>query len=432
MNIEKKFKSKFIKNVFLVASGTAMAQVITFLLLPIITRIYGPEAYGVMGAFLATINVFIPIAALTLPIAIVLPKEKEESFGIIKTSLKILILISTVLLLAILLFRDIIINLANLGELGNYLLFIPLAVFLAGLSQILRQWLIRNNTFNIIASATVYQALISHGSMVLIGFIYPIATVLILFTVLKQGIVAVFIYFKIKRKNKDLSIELTQSSLTFKEVIKKYYDFPKYRAPETFLNAVSQSLPILFIASFFGAAAAGFYTLSRSVLQVPVNLLGKSVGEVFYPRISSAAHNGENLTRLIKKATFLLALVGIIPFGIIIAFGPHLFAIIFGDEWYNAGQYAQWIALWTYFGFMNKPSVKSFPVLNAQRLHLIISIVMLVVRVGVLVIGFVILEDDILTVALLGITGAILNLILIFIAVSLSMRFDHGQLKVRG
>ena len=82
-------KKKFIRNVVLVVTGTASAQLVTMLLSPIITRLYGPEAYGHMGVFLAIVGVIAPVAALTYPIAIVLPKKEREAISIAKLSLYI-------------------------------------------------------------------------------------------------------------------------------------------------------------------------------------------------------------------------------------------------------------------------------------------------------------------------------------------------------
>ena len=96
--------------------------------------------------------------------------------------------------------------------------------------------------------------------------------------------------------------------VSLKKLAKRYRDFPLFRAPQVFLNAISQSLPVLMLTSFFGPAVAGFYSIGRTVLAIPSTLIGKSVGDVFYPRISEAAHNGENLTKLIKKATLSLGL----------------------------------------------------------------------------------------------------------------------------
>ena len=68
------FKSPFVRNVIILSSGTAGAQIIAILLSPIITRLYGPEAYGLMGTFNAMISIITPVVALTYPIAIVIAK----------------------------------------------------------------------------------------------------------------------------------------------------------------------------------------------------------------------------------------------------------------------------------------------------------------------------------------------------------------------
>src|SRR5699024_8227243 len=144
-----------------------------------------------------------------------------------------------------------------------------------------------------------------------------------------------------------------------------------------------------------------------TVLNMPAQLIGKSVGDVFYPRISEAAYNKENLTSLIKKATLTLGAVGAIPFGTVIFFGPWLFGFVFGEEWVMAGEYARWIALWSCFAFMNRPSVRALPVLTAQRFHLIYTIIMLLARMFVLFIGFYVFNSDIVAIALFGLSGAL-------------------------
>src|SRR5699024_8009724 len=82
-------KKPFVRNVIILASGTAAAQIIAMALSPIITRLYGPEAYGLMGTFMAIVSIVAPIAALTYPIAIVLPKSDQDAKGIIRLSILI-------------------------------------------------------------------------------------------------------------------------------------------------------------------------------------------------------------------------------------------------------------------------------------------------------------------------------------------------------
>ena len=46
-------------------------KAITMAFSPVITRLYGPDAFGMLGTFTATLAVVTPSAALTYPIAIV-------------------------------------------------------------------------------------------------------------------------------------------------------------------------------------------------------------------------------------------------------------------------------------------------------------------------------------------------------------------------
>lgn len=413
----------FIRNVIIIASGTAGAQAITMIFAPIITRMYGPDAFGVMGTFTALTRIIIPIAALTYPVAIVLPKDDRDAKGLIHLSLIVTGVISSISLILIMLLNEKIVSIFDLEEIQTYLYLIPLVVIFAGLMQVAEQWLIRTKQFAINARVTIYQSLIINTSKLGIGFFHPVATVLIILTVVSNGIRALMmILFAKKSKYNSNVIKANSKPKSIKKLAKNYYDFPLYRAPEEFLNAVSNGLPILMLTAFFGPASAGFYSIVRSVMSIPSQLIGKSVGDVFYPRIAEALNNNEDLTKLISKATLALAGVGIIPYGIIIFFGPSMFSFIFGSEWVVAGEYARWIAMWSYVAFMNRPSVKALPVLNAQRFQLIYTTFMLITRLSVLAITYYIFSSDIIAVASFGVAGALLNVGLITITINLSKK----------
>lgn len=420
-------KHPFVKNVFIMASGTAAAQVITMALSPIITRLYGPEAFGLLGVFTATIAVITPIAAFTYPIAIVLPKSEQEAKGIIRLSLNISVTISIIVAVILMLFNESIVQLFNIGAITPFMYLIPLVILFAGLLQVTEQWLIRTKQFGITASVKFFHSLVLNGSKVGIGLFYPVAAVLIVLTVFGQLLNALMMIFGVIRKNnkngQSSVLEDSSDPLSLKKIAKRYKDFPLFRAPQVFINAASQSLPVLMLTSFFGPASAGFYSIGRTVLSIPSQLISKSVGDVFYPRISEAANNGENLTKLIIKSTFALAAIGVLPYGIIILFGPPLFAFVFGTEWVTAGEYARWIALWVFFMFINQPSVRALPVLSAQAFHLKFTFFTLITRTTVLAIGYFVFSSDLVAVALFGVSGGMLNIILILMSIQRSRNF---------
>jgi O-antigen/teichoic acid export membrane protein len=134
---------------------------------------------------------------------------------------------------------------------------------------------------------------------------------------------------------------------------------------------------------------------------------------VFYPRITEAAHRGENLTRLIFKATLYLAAVGFVPFAVVVAFGPWLFGLVFGAEWTVAGEYARWLAIMMFFFFINRPSVAAVPVLGLQKGLLIYELFSTGSKLIAIYIGGVLLKNDQLTVVIFSLFGAAAYIFLI-------------------
>jgi O-antigen/teichoic acid export membrane protein len=296
--------------------------------------------------------------------------------------------------------------------------------------QVFEQWFIRIKQFGINAKSMFYQSIIIEGSKVGIGLFYPVAPVLIFLTALNNGVRALFLITLGKRLvNNNTPNDLEEGHLPLKDLAKKYKDFPLLRAPQMFIDAISKGLPILLLTSLFSVASAGFFTICNTVLRMPSSLVGSAVGNVFYPKINEAALQGKKLTGLIKKAMFFLGLVGVIPFGLIIAFGPWLFELVFGSNWAIAGEYARWLSLSTFMRFMNEPCIRVLPVLSAQSLHLLVTVIQTITRASVLVIGFFIFKDDQIAIALYGITGAIINVLLILITLNISKKFDYSNLK---
>jgi O-antigen/teichoic acid export membrane protein len=417
-------KSKFVRNVAIVATGTAGAQAITMAFAPVITRLYGPEAFGMLGTFMAILGVLTPIAALTYPIAIVLPKSDADAKSLAKLSAILALVIAAVTAIVLLVAGGWIAEALSLGAIAGFLLLIPIAMVFSAYQQILTQWLIRKKQFKITARVAVIQALTINSAKAGVGWFHPVGAALIVIATIGHALHAALLWSGI-RSRETAHPNQDESTGTIRELAKRHRDFPLFRAPQVALNGLSQSLPILMLASFFGPAAAGFYTLGRTVMGVPSALIGGAVGDVFYPRIAEAANNKEKLFSLVLKATAALAAVGFLPFFIVIAFGPWLFSFVFGAEWRDAGEYARWIALWMYFMFMNSPCNKTIPILKVQGLYLFFTVFTILIRLAGLTVGYLVFSSDLVAIAIFGASGAVINIALISIVLVLSKRFDQ-------
>jgi O-antigen/teichoic acid export membrane protein len=78
----------------------------------------------------------------------------------------------------------------------------------------------------------------------------------------------------------------------------------------------------------------------------------------------------------------MLALVGLVPFAIVMVFGPWLFGFVFGDEWHIAGEYAQWLALWLYVSLAARPVIAAIPAMDLQGFFLIHEVLSVALRIN--------------------------------------------------
>ncbi len=389
---QSSLRSKLLRNIVTVVSGTAGAQAITLTFMPVITRLYGPEAYGVLGTFLSVTMMLIPIAALTYPIAIVLPKRDGDARGLVRLALGIALLLALLVALVLQLFGGRLAAMADIEIIQPYLMLVPLVMFSGAALEVCQQWLFRTQRFHITASVAVGHSVLFNTLRTLAGAWQPSALVLVATTALQQALHASLLglaMWRAKAQPEQPGDDAGASTQTPRlgELAYRYRDFPTFRAPVMLINAVSQHLPTLVLAAYFGPAAAGFFALCRQALTMPTNLIGKSVADVYYPRISRAIHDREPVAAMLLKATTALGLVGLVPFSLVAIFGPWLFALVFGEQWHVAGEYARWLALAEYVVFVSRPCVVAVPALSLQARFLFFEIFSTSLRVLALVVG---------------------------------------------
>ena len=370
-----------------VATGTAGAQAIAMAFSPAITRIYGPETFGAMGTFIAIFEMVSPLAALSYPLAMVLPKQDSDAIGLAKISLWIALLTSLITALVLILFKTPSVETFNLHAIEPYLLILPVTMLFSVLMTISSQWTIRKKLFNLKAKSAILQAFIIGLMKAGLGLLNPSAIILIGTTSFGYLLQAILIGVGIREKKKE-DKPSKHSNYEATGLLKQYKDFAYYRTPQIFLNSVGQSLPILMLANLFTPAAVGFYVLARTVLFVPSNLIGTSVAEVFYPKFVETIRNGESGKKLLVKACATLAVIGSLPYLVLIAFGPWLFALIFGADWKEAGEYSRWMSIWLFVVLVTRPIIAAIPALSLQGLFLAFEAIAVLIRVLAILIGY--------------------------------------------
>lgn len=418
----------FVRNVAAVASGTAAAQAIAMAFSPLLTRLYGPEAYGIQGVFVTIAGVLATVAAMSYPIAIVLPKSDAEAMGIARLSITIGVSMSILVTIILFLLGNEILTLLNAQAISYLMYLIPLAMLISVVSAVVGQWLIRKKAFLLTAKVTVWQSLFMNAIKAGLGFVNPVAAVLIVTNTLSGLVSAALMLLGLRkagRVDEGVAKEV-RSNLSTWGVAKQYRDFPLLRTPQGLLNVASHSLPVIMLATYFGPASVGFYSIASTVLAMPASLIGGSVMQVFYPRINEAIQRGEDARALIIRATAGLAATGALPFLLIIIAGPALFEFAFGSGWRKAGIYAQWLSPWLFFQYVNKPAVSAIPSLRLQGGLLIYELFSTGSKVVALYLGYVVFGSDVAAIALFSMFGVAAYLWLILWVISHSGRPTPG------
>lgn len=407
----------FIRNVATVATGAVAAQAITVAFSPIITRLYGPEAFGVLGVFLSITTILVSAASLTYHVSIVLPVEDRDAKGLISLSLVIAACVTLIVTAALLFFKNPIVELLQIQAIASFVLLVPIFVFFTACNQILRQWMIRKKQYKSTAAIEVASAFSLNGLKTGAGFFWPSSVTLVCISTFGSLLNMLMLIAGAKKtlfaESSGNAQAVCASWRNLISLAKRHRDFPLFRAPTVLLSSAAQGLPVMLLAGLFGPAAAGFYALGRRVISLPGQIIGKAIGDVFYPRIARAANTGENIRSLILRATLGKAAVAVVPYALIIMFGPMLFGFVFGREWVTAGEYARWLAVWNLCMFISQPCVLAVPVLAMQGIFLIFQTVYDICRISSLYIGYVLFKNDVATVSLFCIIGALFHIFIV-------------------
>jgi O-antigen/teichoic acid export membrane protein len=370
--ISKYTKSDFLKNVLTLASGTAIAQIIPFIIAPLLTRLYLPENFGELGVIMAVIGVFSIVATLQYESAIMLPEDDIDGFNLLALSFVLSFFIGIISWVIIVLFSEEIGVLFGLSSLGTWSSLVPVFVMLTGFYRSMNIWSSRKKMYKELAFRNVGQSLVQGLSKLGFGIRNYLSVGLVLGTLMGQLTSTSVLAIQVYRKNsfiKDISWKRMISNA------KKYSNFPKYTLWQGFLDIAKTSGVIFILSLFFGLEVVGFYTFAVSMLMKPSTLIGRSVSQVFYQKASQKFNRGKSILPDVKGLIYKLLIIGIIMFTPFVIFGPTLFSIIFGENWEYAGVFARLISPWLLARFVFSPFASITNILGVQREFLLLSII---------------------------------------------------------
>ncbi len=367
-------------------SGTALAQAVTILSAPVLSRLFTPEHFGLLTLYSSIISVMAILASGRYEIAVVLPDKDEEAANVMGVSMLLTLAVSFAAGagLALLFLTD---SPWTQAIDSLWAVWIPASVLAMGGYQCLNYWSTRRQTFRRQSVSQMVRSGGVTGTQLSTGLAGWGGAGLIMGQLAGQWLATLMLGYQTWREDgRQIKGSLNWSGM--KQAFAKYKQFPLFNLPQSLLSSLSQHAAPVMLAFYYGAAAAGLYGLALRLLQVPIQVISQSIRQVYLKR-ASTVHNAEGrLFPLYAKTTAGLALVGIAPACLIAVWGPEILAVVLGEQWREAGEYARWMVLWLYCGYLNPPAYVTAQVLNKQKLILVFEIAMTAVRTLALWYGF--------------------------------------------
>lgn len=395
--------SSFASDVLMIVGGTAISQILIVLSSPVLTRLYGPEAFGIVALFSAITSIISVVACMRYEQAILLPERDEDAVNIFGLCLLISASMSFLLIPILCVGQQSLLRLLNAQELVHYIWLVPLVVFLSGTFSALNYWNSRTRHFGRLSVARINASISTIGTQVGLGLAgYNTGGTLIGAGIIGSLISTITLGGQVLRDDGIIFKEKIRPEL-MKDELSRYRKFPLIDSWSELLNSISWQIPIFLLSAFFSPSIVGFYAFGIRVLQLPMSFVGSAISQVFFQRAAEAKVAG-NLSPLVEDIFRVFVALGLFPLLLLTLIGKEFFIVIFGASWAESGVYAQILSIWTFVWFISSPMSTIYYVVEKQEFALKFNFVNFITRILAIGIGGL-LGDPRISIFLFAISG---------------------------
>ncbi|MGS2762730.1 lipopolysaccharide biosynthesis protein [Sinomicrobium sp. M5D2P9] len=361
-------KSEFTKNVITLVSGTTFAQIIPFVIAPVLSRIYTPQDFGLLAIYMAIVQTLVTVSTARYEMAIMLPDKDKEIVYTTLLSMIISVIFSTMVLICVIFFSESIATLLGDEKIRFWLFLVPLSVLLISIYNCLNYYSLKKKEFKTVAISKIYKSTgevtLQTGLSVLKNFNGGLILGYII-SHIAGNVRMLRLFFKEKHCIKEFKYA------DFMFFLKRFKIFPKHSLPSILFNTVSLQIPVLFISKNFSVVETGFYSFSYKYITAPMNLIGTAVGQVFFQQLAEKKDNFKEAEKTFIKTLIKLFIVGLIVFVPMFFFIVPLFKFFFGENWTIAGKYGKIILPLIFTRFVVSPLTLSNVVYEKEKVTLV-------------------------------------------------------------
>jgi len=405
----------FWRSVGSVLTGTALAQAVPIAGSLVIARLYAPADFGQFAAWLGM--VLLAGVALTgrLEAALALEPDGEPRRRAVVATVATVAL--STLFAAVLLSIALALALASFESVPRALLvmFLPAAVLVA-LGQTWQSWAAAEGCYKELSWIRIAEATFVTSLQIAAGVAFATADALA-----AAQCLGLFLAFVVATRLLPLGLPKERLVRVVMRTWSRHRRFPLLSLPADAINTAAAQLPVLIIATRFGADVAGLLALTFRTLGAPTALLGKAVLDVFKRQASNSyRERGECRAEYVQTFRVLAALSVVASVVVVIGSEP-LFALAFGERWRTAGTMAVWLMPMFALRFVSSPLSYMSYVAGKQHLDLAWQVCLLAMTLATLYL------PDRSSVAIMAYSAGYSLLYVAYLA--MSYRFSRGDTR---
>lgn len=403
------FKSDFLKNISVLAGGTIVAQIVTFIATLYLTQLYLPDSFGLLSLGTSIISVCLPFATLRFDKAIIISENDKEIYNLV-----VLSLISNTIISILILILGIILYFFNVINDVHYplIFIIPFSVFLYGLINIFQMYFDKRLKFKTTSKAVILDAFSKTGMQFILFKSFPFLGMLLGYVFALTAGVSYYLFNTVSfyRNCKEHT-----SKKSLYQTAKKYDKFPKFYALSNILKSASHNICSFTFPILFSLSVLGNFSIAFKIVKLPAQLVSMALRRAYCPKAAKLYLTDKKaMLKLYFKSTKVLLLISIGPFILFEIFADDLFVLFFKESWWSAAGYAKVILIYVFFNIVNALAHENMIILGLQKTFLIVEIIWLVLSLVLIYIAST-LESSFLAVLFYALVGVFMETVVFLI-----------------
>ena len=385
-NIKLSFGNKSLLTAFAkLTTGSALAQLVSIISIPILTRLYSVEAYGIQAVYNSVVAVVSTFIAGKYELAIVLPENKDDGLSLAYISIGIASVGCLAMYIMFYFFADLFVSLFSFESARGWLDYLPITIWVGTLYSVLYNFMNREKQYRIMVVSGVMVSVGNFLSALIYAIIRPDDAMGLLFaTIFGNGIAAIWLLLIMGERKWIYYLSINK----LKDNFLTYCDFPKYLILGGAVNSMSLQLPVFLLNEFADKEFVGIFAMVNRILGMPLRLIGNSVQNVYLKEGNEEYLHNWNCRKTYKDSFYILFFTSSMFLIFVFSLAPSVVPWVLGEKWYMAGMFCRYLCIVFFLQLIYSPLSCTSRIAGKQRIDMLFQFFRFFVILSIMLMGY--------------------------------------------